>query len=64
MKNSELAKQSYEFERFIRNVFRKCAPVLIGSLYDFDKYEFLNDKTIEITEYDYRCGGVLYYPYY
>ena len=56
MKNSELAKQAYEFEQVVREAFEKCHAVLIGSHYDFDKYELTSDG-VEITGYDYRCGG-------
>lgn len=56
MKNSELAKQAYEFEQVAREVFEKCHAALIGSHYDFDKYEISSDS-VEITGYDYRCGG-------
>lgn len=56
MKNSELAKQAYQFEQVVREAFEKCHAALIGSHYDFDKYE-LTPEGVEITGYDYRCGG-------
>jgi hypothetical protein len=56
MTNSELAKQAYEFEQVVREAFEKCHAVLIGSHYDFDKYELTSDG-VEITGYDYHCGG-------
>ena len=56
MKNSELAQQAYAFEQVVREAFEKCHAVLIGSHYDFDKYE-LDLNGVEITGYDYRCGG-------
>jgi hypothetical protein len=56
MTNSELAKQAYAFEQVVREAFEKCHAALIGSPYDFDKYELTNDG-VEITGYDYHCGG-------
>lgn len=56
MKNSELAVQAFEFEQVAREAFEKCHTALIGSRYDFDKYELSHDS-VEITGYDYRCGG-------
>lgn len=57
MKMSELAKQTYAFENVVREVFNKCRGIEIGSHYDFYKYEFRDSERLEITGYDYRCGG-------
>ncbi len=56
MLNYERAKQAYEFEQFVREVFEKCRALLLGPRYNFDKYEMTEDA-VEITGYDDRYGG-------
>jgi hypothetical protein len=66
MKNSERAKQAYEFEQIVREAFKKChAAAFVSHFYSFDSYELSSDG-VDITSYDYRCGGdfaTLYVPY-
>jgi hypothetical protein len=62
MKNSELAKQAYEFELLVRETFEKSR---VSPYCSFVSCALYRDG-VDIKTYDYRYGGgysTLYIPY-